>query len=95
MNTPTKATKLKSNVKLKMYVSENDTVIAESNLDACKVYMETYGTPFPDHYEEWREMPDDHQFTLDDEDSDPRKVTLSAAEWIAKNGRGHLGSQEY
>jgi hypothetical protein len=73
-----------------------DWVIAESVDDANAVLSEHYGYTLEqlidDDTQITEQLPDDKPLTLDEDGS---KTTLTAAEWIAKEGRCLLGSTEY
>lgn len=80
---------------LKLY--KNDViewVVAESPEDATAIMLSEKM-----HYDdppEWEELPMDSKWTLFGQFTDDGKdLTLTAAEWIARQGRGFLGTTEF
>ena len=86
--------------KLQLYVDDADFVVARSPEDACTVWAECIGATYADETgrgpDAWSVIADDKPFPLNDLDH-PEKPpeVLTAAQWIAKEGRGFLGSSDY
>lgn len=90
---------------MKVWKGDVDTVIAEDLADVRKVLAEMYGDS--DEVTEmindgFAPVADDQAITIvnvDETQADGRKMpvrmTLTAAEWIAREGRGLLCSTEY
>lgn len=84
---------------MKVWRGETDTVVAEDLADVRKVLVEMYGD-----CDEVTEMmndgfspvADDKPITIGNvEDVPANKLTLTAGEWIAREGRGLLASTEW
>lgn len=75
-----------------------DWVVATSPEDASAVWVEHCGLDgetYPEReHGAWSQLPDDKALVIRDEDHD-QKITKTAAEWAAHNGRGFLASTEY
>jgi hypothetical protein len=84
---------------MKVWQGEVDTVVAEDLADVREVLVNLYGDS--DEVTEmmndgFAEVADDKSITIHNIEDDPRsRLTLTAAEWIAREGRGLLCSTEF
>jgi hypothetical protein len=84
---------------MKVWQGETDTVVAEDLADVRKVLVEMYGDS--DEVTEmmndgFAPVPDEKSITIHNlEDVPANKLTLTAQEWIEREGRGLLCSTEW
>lgn len=84
---------------MKVWQGETDTIVADDLADVRKVLVELYGDS--DEITEmmndgFAEVSDDKSITINNvEDVPHQRLTMTAAEWIAREGRGLLCSTEY
>lgn len=84
---------------MKVWQGETDTVVAEDLADVRKVLVEMYGDS--DEVTEmmndgFAPVSDDRSITIHNlADVPTHKLTLTAKEWIEREGRGLLGSTEW
>jgi hypothetical protein len=90
---------------MKVWSGEVDTVVAADLEDVRKVLIDLYGDT-DDVVEMMNDgfapVPDDQPITIENVDTfdhdgrcAPVKLTMTAAEWISREGRGLLCSTEY
>lgn len=88
-------------VELRVWTDDTDTVVAADLADAQKVWEEHHGSTFEQEMmtlDDWSQVPDDKPITIHNVDgrgTDDDKLTLTAAEWAARDGRGFLCSTEW
>jgi hypothetical protein len=84
---------------MKVWQGETDTVVAEDLADVREVLVEMYGDSdeVTEMMNDWFvPVPDDKPITIHNlEDVPTSKLTLTAKEWIAREGRGLLCSTEW
>lgn len=84
--------------KLRVYENDVDTVIAYSPSDASDVYLAhslEKREDYPHLDDEWIEVPPDRVMRIHDYRGDGLVVEMTAAQFVADNGRGFLCSTEF
>ena len=85
---------------MRVFTDDTDTVVAADLADARKVWEEHHGSTFEQEMmslEDWSEVPEDEVITICNfhGNGSDDKVTRTASEWAAQNGRGFLCSTEW
>ena len=83
---------------MQVYTNGTDTVVAESIDDVRAVVEAQYGCTMESEgwsLDEWHRVKDDKPITITNYDDQGNKLTLTAAEWAARDGRGLLCSTEW
>lgn len=82
-----------------LHVYKNDVIdciVAESAEDARAIGLSYAGNSEEYRDLEYSQLPDDQLKTIDwDDGGEAGKITMTCAEWCAKNGKGFLCSTEY
>ena len=93
---------MQSESTLKVWTNDTDTIVAADMADVRAVIVELQGGDDYFTEDEWGEVPSSEPITItnmDVEDENgqttPTKVTKTAGEWAATEGRGLLCSTEY
>ena len=81
-----------------VFTNGTDTVVANDRADIASVIESFYGSTMEQEgwsLDDWREVPDGKPITISNYDGNDNKLTLTAAEWAARDGRCFLCSTEW
>jgi hypothetical protein len=87
-----------SKTDLHVFTDGTDTVVAKDLPDVQRVYEEHVMVKFVDEgmsLDDWEQVHDDEPIAINDYDGHGGKLTLTAKEWAARDGRCFLCSTEY